>query len=259
MQRYEETLAWRRAERMDTILREPSPHFDVIKKYYPHYYHLRGRNNQPVFYERPAQADLEALRDRHGVSADQLLRHYMMITEFEWQYLERDDLARSIYVIDLDGIRLHQFAGDAVSFVRTVSQLSARHYPERAGYVYILNVPRWFKLIWRAISPMVDESTLQKIVIVRGSQEEIYASLLRHIPAENIPPEYGGTSVPLGQAPEEETLFNLVRHNNAVWAAASANPSTAAAMVGVCAQPCDPATHQHWSCPFCTWVPARSY
>jgi hypothetical protein len=34
----------------------------------------------------------------------------MMVTEFQWQYVERDDLQRSIYIIDLDRIRLQDFA-----------------------------------------------------------------------------------------------------------------------------------------------------
>lgn len=67
---------------------------------------------------------------------------------YQWQYLERDDLQHSIYIIDLDGIRMTDFVGESVDFVKRAAGFSAQHYPERAGYVFVVNVPSWFKLIW---------------------------------------------------------------------------------------------------------------
>ena len=61
------------------------------------------------------------------------------------------------------------------------------------------------------------------------------------IPLEHIPPEYGGTSVPLGQSPQETTLAEWMEHNNTL----------AAQQRTVC--------HDYRNCQFCTWVPARSY
>ena len=79
--------------------------------------------------------------------------------------------------------------------------------------VYVINVPRWFKAIWNVVKAWVDEDTLQKVYILRG-KEEIGKAMRERIPEENIPEEYGGTSVPLGQAPEELALFDLMEHNN---------------------------------------------
>ena len=73
----------------------------------------------------------------------QLLKHYAMITEFQWQFLERDDFQRSIYIIDLAGIRMTDFVGECVDFVRQASAFTAAHYPERAGHVFVVNVPGW--------------------------------------------------------------------------------------------------------------------
>ena len=142
--RYQETLLWRKQVGMDTILKEPHEKFELIKQHYPHYFHLRGRNNEPVYYEKPAKTNLRALR-AGGVDLDKLLRHYAMITEFGWQCVERDDMARSITVIDLQGIRLMDFAGECIDFVRKASAFTGAHYPERAGHVLVINVPSWFK------------------------------------------------------------------------------------------------------------------
>ena len=93
-----------------------------------------------------------------------------------------------------------------------------------------------------AVKPMVDEVTLQKINILRG-KEEIFNALLEKIPIENIPPEYGGQSMPLGHSPEEHALRELMQHNNAVahgdfgCGGKAANPP----------------------CPHCSFRPERSY
>ena len=150
LRRYELTLAWRKQERIDNILREPNHNFDVIKKHYKHFCHGRGKNGEPCYYELPPKTNLKALRGA-GVDLHTLLRHYIQVTEFQWQFLERDDLRKSIYIIDLEGMRFGDFVGEVVDFVKQASKLSNLHYPERAGFVFVINVPSWFKLIWKYV------------------------------------------------------------------------------------------------------------
>lgn len=142
--RYDMTLAWRKEIDMDHQIRKPSPHFATIKQHYPQFFHLRGRNNEPVWYERPPGVNLRALREA-GVNLEALLLHYATVTEFGWQYLETDDMGRSITVIDLEGMRMTDFAGEVVDFTRKCSASTGDHYPERAGHVIVVNVPSWFK------------------------------------------------------------------------------------------------------------------
>lgn len=239
--RYDATLRWRQEHGIDHILTDPHPDFDLIKRNYPHYYHLRGRNGEPVFYELPPKTNLQAMKDG-GVVLEGLLHHYAMVTEFQWQFVERNDLARSITILDLEGMRMRDFVGECVEYVRKCSEFTGQHFPERAGFVFVINVPAWFAMIWNVVKPMVDEVTLKKINIIRGKQE-IFEALLEKIPIENIPPEYGGKSVPLGFSPEEKLLRDLIHHNNALT---NGNFSCG----GRAANP---------PCPFCSFVPARSY
>lgn len=239
--RYQATLSWRQQHGIDHILTDPHPNFDLIKRNYPHYYHLRGRNGEPVFFEQPPKTNLQTMKDG-GVVLEGLLHHYAMVTEFQWQFVERDDFARSITVLDLEGMRMRDFVGECVEYVRRCSEFTGQHYPERAGFVFVINVPGWFAMIWNVVKPMVDEVTLKKINILRG-KNEIFEALLEKIPIENIPPEYGGQSVPLGESPEEHLLRDLMHHNNAL---ASGDYSCG----GRATNP---------PCPFCSFVPARSY
>ena len=212
--RYEATLAWRQAHGIDHILTDPHPDFDLIKKNYPHYFHFRGRNGEPVFIEQPPKTNLQAMK-QGGVTLDGLLHHYAMVTEFQWQCVERDDFARSITILDLEGMGMKDFVGECIEYVRRCSEFTGQHYPERAGFVFVINVPFFFSVIWKVVQPWVDEVTLKKISIIRGKQE-VFDALREKIPIENIPPQYGGTSVPLGESPQEQQLKDLIHHNNAV-------------------------------------------
>lgn len=213
--RYEATLKWRKENNIDTFLSDAWPHFELIKTHYPHFFHCKGKNGEPVFYEQPPKTDLRALRNG-GISIEALLKHYAMVTEFQWQYVNREDCQKSIYIIDLAGIRMTDFVGECVDFVRRASEFTSQHYPERCGYVFIINVPGWFKMIWNVVKPMVDEVTLEKIYILRG-KEETFNALSERIAIENIPQEYGGQSAfKLGESPEEELLRGLMKHNNEI-------------------------------------------
>ena len=109
--RYMATLHWRKEQNIDTILFEEHFKFTMIKENYPHYFHLRGKQGEPVFYEQPPKTDLQKLKNG-GVTLISLVRHYTMVTEFQWQFLESNDFARSITVLDLEGIRMMDFVGE---------------------------------------------------------------------------------------------------------------------------------------------------
>jgi hypothetical protein len=177
-----------------------------------------------------------------GVTMNGLLRHYAMITEFGWQFLERNDHGRSITVIDLEGIRISDFVGDCVKYVKQCSHFTGEHYPERAGFIFVINVPMWFNMIWKVVKPWVDEVTLKKIEIIRGKKHALEA-LRKKIPIENIPKEYGGKSVSLGQSEEEMLLKNLMKHNQ----------KRAAGDISCGGRSASP------PCQYCGFLPARSY
>ncbi|OQR85368.1 hypothetical protein ACHHYP_11908 [Achlya hypogyna] len=210
--RWQDTLSWRKVERIDGILDEPMPFFRLIKDNYPHYYHKRGLHNEPVYYEKPGKINLKVLRGE-GVTLENLLRNYTMISEFLWRVVEKDDNQKCITVIDVDGIGMADFAGEVVDYIRKASSFTGQHYPERCAYIFVVNVPMWFNMIWKVVQGMIDEVTREKVTIVRG-KSAIFEALVKRIPVENIPAEYGGQSE--GRSPEEEVLFKLMDFNNGV-------------------------------------------
>ncbi len=213
--RWSKTLEWRESMGMDTILQEPHPNLSCIKQNYPHYFHLRGKKNEACYYESPPKMKLKALKEAN-ITMDDMLRHYVLCCEFMWTVIEPNEEGKSIYVINLDGMGMRDFAGDVVDFVKRASAFTSEHYPERSGTIFVVNVPSWFSIIWNAVKGWVDDVTKQKIKIIKsGNPQSITKALLEKIELHNIPPEYGGTSMPLGQSPEEEVFaHHFAKLNN---------------------------------------------
>jgi len=206
-QRWADTLKWREELGMDTILNEPHPNLALIKENYPHYFHCRGKKNECCYYEKPPKMNLKVLRAA-GIQLDDLLRHYALCCEYMWCKIDPSDDAKSIYVIDLDGMGLRDFAGEVVDFVKKASAFTGSHFPERSGSIFVINVPSWFSIIWNVVRTLVDEVTKEKITILKVGKKQIAEALQEKIPIENIPEEYGGTSMALGSSPEEKQFIN---------------------------------------------------
>ncbi|KAG7389936.1 hypothetical protein PHYPSEUDO_009194 [Phytophthora pseudosyringae] len=201
--RYLATLEWRKENNIDNILVTPHPSFETIKKYYPQYFHGRTRDGLPVYYERPGKIDLPALK-RDGLSIDDLLRHYMYITEYLWRVVEPNDSGRSITVLDVTGIGMYDLGGEVLDFIKRASAFTGAHYPERSAHIFIINIPGWFNMIWRMVKPLIDPVTREKVHMLKGSA--ILRELETLIDLENIPSDFGGEGAALGDSEEEHAL-----------------------------------------------------
>ena len=168
--RWIDTVRWRRENRIANILKEPHRLFKLIKQHYPHWYHGRSKNNNPVYIEQPGKINLKELK-KAGVKMEDLLRHYMYITEFLWVFIEPTEEGRCISVLDVQGIGMRDVGGEVLDYIRAAAGFTGQHYPERCAHIYIVNVPSWFSWVWNIIKPMIDPVTRAKTHIVRGKQQ----------------------------------------------------------------------------------------
>lgn len=188
--RWDITKHWREAEGINTILEEEQPHFKTIKLMYPHYHAGRGKQGHVVFYERPGDLEGAQLSAR-GIKTDQLIRHWLFMTEYQWQILcKGDDTAKSIAVLDVGTVKFGDLVGDNLAFVKRSVGYANVHYPERSFVIYIINAPTWFTFMWAVIKPMVHENTQKKVRILSKSQT--LEGLQEHIDISQIPEYYGG-------------------------------------------------------------------
>lgn len=94
----------------------------------------------------------------------------------------------SCTILDLKGVGITAFY-KVKNYIMEASSIGQNRYPESMGKFYILNSPWGFKQIWGFIKPWLDEVTVSKIEIY----DSVYADeLLKQIPAENLPKDFGG-------------------------------------------------------------------
>eukprot|EP00595_Chromulina_sp_UTEXLB2642_P000544 CAMPEP_0196763982 /NCGR_PEP_ID=MMETSP1095-20130614/5170_1 /TAXON_ID=96789 ORGANISM="Chromulina nebulosa, Strain UTEXLB2642" /NCGR_SAMPLE_ID=MMETSP1095 /ASSEMBLY_ACC=CAM_ASM_000446 /LENGTH=385 /DNA_ID=CAMNT_0042118429 /DNA_START=203 /DNA_END=1357 /DNA_ORIENTATION=- len=146
--RWDITKRWRETEGVNKILEEPQPNYFNIRKWYPHYHAGRGKEGHVVFYERAGELQYDQLTAR-GIKVEDLVRHFLFVTEYQWQILcGGDDMAKSISVIDIGSVKMSDVAGDQLEYLKKTAAIANHHYPERSYVIYVVNAPVWFSFLW---------------------------------------------------------------------------------------------------------------
>ncbi|KAF9040709.1 CRAL-TRIO domain-containing protein [Panaeolus papilionaceus] len=185
---------WRKEFGVDDIVKN----FDFkekveVDKYYPQYYHKTDVDGRPVYIERLGKLDVKAL---YSITTQerQLQR---LVLEYEKFLSERlpgcskacgHPVETSCTILDLGGVGLTQFYR-VKDYVMAASSIGQDRYPETMGKFYIINAPWAFTTVWAVIKPWLDEVTVKKIEILGSGYKD---TLLKQIPAQNLPKEFGG-------------------------------------------------------------------
>lgn len=186
----EATLHWRKQQKIDELLNQPQPKFDLCKAVFPHYFLGRDPTGHVIFLQLPAKFELDRAI-KNGLKDDELLKHYIYVNEYLWQVLEKDKpLATMVSVIDFAGLNLGVLRqGRVTSFVKQMVSTMDAHFPQRAHKTLLVNAPKWFNGMYKLVSPLMRESTKQKITILsRGVKQDV--ALREHLgkdAVKNIP------------------------------------------------------------------------
>lgn len=182
-----------------------------MDKYYPQYYHktdkvlialalndgsrvdLNEQDGRPIYIERLGQLDIAALYA--ATTQERLLQR--LVSEYENCFLDRFPACSRAYghpvetsctILDLYNVSLSKFY-QVKDYVSRASSVGQDRYPETMGKFYIINAPWAFSAVWAVIKPWLDPATVAKINILGSGYQE---TLLKQIPAENLPNEFGG-------------------------------------------------------------------
>ena len=189
----EATIKWREENEINTILARPHPKFDKVKRVFPHYFCGRDDTNHVILLQRPGAIDLPSAYANELEGKD-LLYHYIYVNEYLWQILEPRADETMTSIIDLSGINLSVLRKpELLNIVQTFCSTMDAHFPQRSHKTLLINAPKWFGAIYKLISPLLRETTKQKIFIYsKGKkQDEALQSLLAgcNIPADDAPIE----------------------------------------------------------------------
>jgi hypothetical protein len=202
---FEAHLKWREENAIDAILLKPWEHFHLIKKCYPGFVHGKDRAGNVCYYEQLGKVNEKELRS-HGITANDLLYHCNLNTEFIWNVLSPTEEARLVTVLDVAGVGVSVLSGRVISYIQLASEMQFKHYPERSVRIFIVNAPRGFDWTWSYVKKVLPQALADKIKICSMSTTK--EQLLEFMDEDQIPTEYCGSSpsdrcVPLGQGPLE--------------------------------------------------------
>ena len=175
-----ETLKWRKEMEIDTILSRPNPNYDIAKRVLPHYFIGRSAvSNHVVFVQRPGVADVK-LGKHNGLDFHDILNQYAYVFEYCWNILHNNtqetmegDEDLMIGIMDLQGLNLGLLRKpDLINMAKEIVGMIDSHYPTRAYKTYLVNAPGFFKTLYKLISPIMRESTKEKIVLYSPGKEQ---------------------------------------------------------------------------------------
>lgn len=94
--------------------------------------------------------------------------------EYLWQILEPEPDATMTSVIDLTGLSFSILRKpELLKFIQKFCSTMDNHFPQRAHKTLLINAPLWFGTIYKLLTPLLRESTKEKIAILsRGKKQD---------------------------------------------------------------------------------------
>lgn len=124
--------------------------------------------------------------------------HYVYVNEYLWQIVEADrPLATMTSIIDLYGLNLSVLRqADILSFLKVFVKTMDSHFPQRAHMTLLVNAPKWFNMLYKLLSPLLRESTKEKIHIYSNGieQDEALKQQLDNDCVASLPRTFWSTS-----------------------------------------------------------------
>jgi len=207
------TVDWRKEHEIDTILARPHPKFDISKKVFPHYFCGRDDTNHVILLQRPGLMNIK-LAHKNGLTGEGLLYHYVYVMEYLWRIVDPSPDATMTSILDLTEMNMSVLRGEQFRIGSLFLSTMDANFPQRSHKTLLINAPKWFGVLFKLASPLLRESTKQKIQILsKGKeQDEILEHLLSECP---IPDGTAHLNVPPGIMEEELRNFCLARLEDA--------------------------------------------
>ncbi|KAE8392194.1 CRAL-TRIO domain-containing protein [Aspergillus alliaceus] len=186
---------WRKETKLDEVVPIwDYPEKPQVAKYYRQFYHKTDKDGRPLYVETLGGIDLTAM---YKITTSE-----RMLTNLAVEYERVADprlpacsrkagslVETCCTIMDLKGVTLTKVPS-VYSYVRQVSVVSQNYYPERLGKLYMINAPWGFSTVWNVVKGWLDPVTVEKIHVLGSGYK---TELLKQVPAENLPKEFGGT------------------------------------------------------------------
>ncbi|KAG8630504.1 hypothetical protein KVT40_002123 [Elsinoe batatas] len=165
-----------------------------LEHLYPQYYHGTDKDGRPVYIERLGNINLTEM---YKITTEErllsnLVVEYEKVSDPRLPACSRQSghlLETCCTIMDLKGVGLTN-VGQVYGYMGKASGVSQNYYPERLGKLFVINAPWGFSSVFAVVKKFLDPVTVAKIHVLGGGYK---SELLKQIPAENLPKEYGGS------------------------------------------------------------------
>eukprot|EP01100_Stratorugosa_tubuloviscum_P004066 TRINITY_DN1_c3_g1_i1.p1 TRINITY_DN1_c3_g1~~TRINITY_DN1_c3_g1_i1.p1 ORF type:complete len:368 (+),score=167.60 TRINITY_DN1_c3_g1_i1:127-1230(+) len=180
------TLIWRREFHPDEIDKNELIEEAASGKMYINSF---DRFNRPVIYMKPRYDTTKDI--------DKKFKHLIHTLETATRLAETKGAEQMTWILDFSGAS--SMAGGKGSSMKDEIKLALQclhavqdHYPERLGNALVLFPPFMFSLMWKVISPFINQVTAKKIIFINDKKK--LNQLLNFFDPEQLEVEYGGTN-----------------------------------------------------------------
>lgn len=118
-----------------------------------------------------------------------VMNHHVLEQLETVDFLRKQGKSHLAFVIDIRGLSLKPSKA-ALNVLRETFKIDERYFPERLGWVVVVNAPKMFEPLWKVLRLAMDAHTASKISIL--SSDDFQPVLQEKIDIEMIPKEYGG-------------------------------------------------------------------
>nr|CAH0107616.1 unnamed protein product [Daphnia galeata] len=207
------SLVWRQANGIDEILKWNPP--EVLLKYFSYGKVGYDKFHSPVFICAQGQMDLRGILQ--SVTKKDFMRYQHYATEkgnkeMLEEYLKsgKNKYCQLTLISDMEHLSMKQMTYKPVMDTGLEkAKVYEANYPENLRRIFIINVPKFFTVMYNFMRPFMHQVTLDKVKIFGTNKEEWTAALLEEIEAENLPLHYGGTMVDPDGDPKCPSKLNI--------------------------------------------------
>jgi len=189
-----EYLAWRKREKIDTILANSDfQSKETIRTCIPYAYHGEDKEGRPIYIEKTGMIATAALADQAICPSEHLMHSHIYGVEYMMKRMQELSLKRGSRVngictiLDFEGLGFHH--RQCLGVLKVLLDFDKQYYPEYLGKLYIINCPWVGPMLYTAVQVFLDEVTKARIQIISGDPSEF---LLSQISPEHLPVQYGG-------------------------------------------------------------------
>jgi hypothetical protein len=172
---FQHTCEWRKEQDIDTLLNRPQPNFDVCREIFPVFLPGKDSEGHLIIIQRPGMVDLQKAHD-HNITNDEILMHYLYLVEYAWNLLDPSPLPPDglmTTILDCQGVRFGMFHDKEFRiFGKKLVKIMSDHYPTRSYKTLIVHAPKWIKMAFNLVKPLMRESTRKKIKILNTGPEQ---------------------------------------------------------------------------------------